>query len=128
MAQDKYTDIYNKVKEALEADRLYLRSDLSLAMLSRIVGTNTVYLSKAINQGFGQSFNTVVNSYRVNHIIGLSKQSSLRVEMIAAKFDFWSRSTFYDVFRQVTGMTPRRYMDMIKREKDESKEIRSLTH
>lgn len=118
MVQDKYTIIYNKVKDTLETDQLYLRSDLSLALLSRIVGTNTVYLSQAINKKFGCSYRTLINRYRVNHLIELARKSDQRVEMIAGKFDFWSRSTFYDVFRQVTGMTPHRYMDKIK---DESK-------
>lgn len=116
MVPDKYSYIYNKVKDALETDNLYLRSDLSLVMLSRVVGTNTVYLSQAINQGFGCSFSMMVNRYRVNHLINEARNSNQRVEMVAAKYDFWSRSTFYYVFRQVTGMTPHRYMDKLKQE------------
>ena len=49
MPKDKYAYIYNKVKVALEQDKLFLRPELSLIYLSRVVGTNTVYLSQAIN-------------------------------------------------------------------------------
>lgn len=128
MVSGKHISIYNKVKSTIEADKLYLRSDISLAMLSRIVGTNTVYLSQAVNEGYGCNFSTMINRYRVNHIIEEASRSSQRIEIVAAKYDFWSRSTFYDAFRQVTGMTPRRYMNKLKIDKDESKEIQSLTN
>lgn len=117
MVQDKYAIIYNKVKDTLESEQLYLRPDLSLVLLSRIIGTNTVYLSKAINRGFGASYTKMINHYRVNHVIDQARRSSQRIEILAGKYEFWSRSTFYDVFRQVTGMTPHKYMDKLKSEK-----------
>lgn len=114
MTKDKYVLIYNKVKECLEQDRLFLRPDLSLRMLSRIVGTNTVYLSKAINEGFGCSFNTMVNSYRVEYVIRQALASGDNLEELSAKLGFWSRSTFYDVFHEYTGLTPKKYMEKVR--------------
>lgn len=114
MAQDKYALIYNKVKECMEKDRLFLRRDLSLKMLSRIVGTNTVYLSRAINEGYGCRLNTVVNRYRLDYLIRKAMRVDETIEELAAQLGFWSRSTFYDVFHDYTGMSPRRYMDQKK--------------
>ena len=111
MTDDKYTDIYNKVKDAFEKERLFLRPDLSLVLLSRIVGTNTVYLSKAINRGFGCSFHTLVNRMRIQYLVRESQKRNISIETIANECAFWSRSTFYDAFRQYTGMTPRKYME-----------------
>lgn len=111
MAQDKYALIYNKVKESMEREQLFLRPDLSLKMLSRVIGTNTVYLSKAINRGYGCSFSIIVNKYRVEYIISEVLKTGGNLEELAIKLGFWSRSTFYEVFRTHTGLTPKKYME-----------------
>ena len=116
MSQNSYANIYNKVKETFEKEHLYLRADLSLNILSRVVGTNTVYLSRAINEGFGCSFNTLVNSYRLEHIIREALHSKDSVEKIAGRYGFWSRSTLYEVFKSKTGLTPHKYIEQRKKE------------
>ena len=110
MPKDKYAYIYNKVKVALEQDKLFLRPDLSLIYLSRVVGTNTVYLSQSINLLAGCNFKTLVNRYRVEHICKEAEETNRDVEDIAHDYSFWSRSTLYDVFKTHTGLTPRQYM------------------
>ena len=115
MTQDKYAYIYNKVKDALETDKLFLRPELSLSLLSRVVGTNTVYLSKAINNGFGCSYSQLINRYRIEYLIKEAQRTGENIAMLAARCRFWSRSTFFDVFRQHTGMTPHRYMENVRR-------------
>jgi len=118
MVQSRYVHIYNKVREAFEHEQLFLQADLSLKSLSRIIGTNTVYLSRAINEGFGCNFTTLINSYRLEYIIKEAVQSEQTVEEISARLGFWSRSTLYDVFRLNTGLSPHKY---IEKKKDESK-------
>lgn len=119
MVEDKYVRIYNKVKHHLEQERVYLDSNLSLATLSRLIGTNTVYLSKAINQGFGCGFKEVVNGYRIEYLMTIAPATkNYNLEEIAKQCGFGSRSTFYEAFRQRMGMTPRKYMEIIKN-KDE---------
>ena len=110
MPKDKYAYIYNKVKVALEQDKLFLRPELSLIYLSRVVGTNTVYLSQSINLLAGCNFKTLVNRYRVEHICKEAEETNRDVEDIAHDYRFWSRSTLYDVFKTYTGLTPRQYM------------------
>ena len=110
MPKDKYAYIYNKVKVALEQDKLFLRPELSLIYLSRVVGTNTVYLSQAINLLAGCNFKTLVNRYRIEHVCQEAEKTNRDVEDIAHDYSFWSRSTLYDVFKTHTGLTPRQYM------------------
>lgn len=111
MLQDKYAHIYNKVKEGMEMEQWFLRADLSLKTLSRVVGTNTVYLSKAINQGFECSYSTLLNQYRLDFLINEAMKSDDSIEDISARYNFWSRSTLYDVFRQFKGVSPSRYIE-----------------
>ena len=90
----------------------------------RVVGTNTVYLSQAINLLAGCNFKTLVNRYRVEHICQEAERTNRDVEDIANDYRFWSRSTFYDAFKTHTGKTPRQYMDA--REKEHGKHDNSV--
>lgn len=114
MTKGKYILIYNKVKQSLEEEGLFLDPGLSLKMLSKVIGTNTVYLSRAINEGYGCSFTAMVNRYRVEYLIKRALRAKESIEDINAKCGFWSRSTFYDVFRELKGMTPKRYIESMK--------------
>lgn len=114
MTQGKYLLICNKVKQSLEDEGLFLDPGLSLKMLSKVIGTNTVYLSRAINEGYGCSFTAMVNRYRVEYLIKRALRTKESIEEINAKCGFWSRSTFYDVFRELKGMTPKRYIESMK--------------
>lgn len=90
----------------------------------QVVGTNTVYLSQAINLLAGCNFKTLVNRYRVEHICQEAERTNRDVEDIANDYRFWSRSTFYDAFKTHTGKTPRQYMDA--REKEHGKHDNSV--
>ena len=90
----------------------------------RVVGTNTVYLSQAINLLAGCNFKTLVNRYRVEHICQEAERTNRDIEDIANDYRFWSRSTFYDAFKTHTGKTPRQYMDA--REKEHGKHDNSV--
>ena len=76
----------------------------------QVVGTNTVYLSQAINLLAGCNFKTLVNRYRIEHVCQEAEKTNRDVEDIAHDYSFWSRSTLYDVFKTHTGLTPRQYM------------------
>ena len=90
----------------------------------RVVGTNTVYLSQAINLLAGCNFKTLVNRYRVEHICQEAERTNRDIEDISNDYRFWSRSTFYDAFKTHTGKTPRQYMDA--REKEHGKHDNSV--
>lgn len=74
-----------------------------------------MYLSKAINNGFGCSYSQLINCYRINYLIEEAQRTGENIALLAARCRFWSRSTFFDVFRQHTGMTPHRYMENVRR-------------
>lgn len=111
MPNSKYVSIYNNVKERLETEHLYLDPKLTLRKLSRIIGTNTVYLSRAINEGYGKTYKEVVNGYRVKYLMQLMRGTENNIEQLALRCGFGSRSTFYSAFMQYTGLSPHRYAE-----------------
>lgn len=84
--------------------------DLSLTELARRLGTNTHYLSRALNDGLGTSFSQFVNRLRVEEA-----KRRLRgdgdILSIALDVGFGSKASFNRVFRAETGTTPSAWRD-----------------
>jgi AraC-like DNA-binding protein len=79
--------------------------DLALADLARRLGTNTQYLSRALNEGLGVSFSAFVNGLRVDEAKRLL-DGTADVLSIALEVGFGSKSSFNRAFQAHAGMTP----------------------
>lgn len=99
---------------SLEEEKCFLDSGMSLSKLSRIVGTNTNYLSKTINIAFGCTFSDLMNHYRVEHVKAQLQKGGTSIEELAGNSGFRSRSNFFEVFRRETGVTPYKYARTFK--------------
>lgn len=73
-----------------------------------IVGTNTTYLSNAINACAGKNFRQLVNDYRINYALYLmTKDEDLSsIRGLHLRCGFSSVSVFYDAFKRRTGSSP----------------------
>lgn len=82
--------------------------DLNLPRLARHLGTNTAYLSRAFNEGLGQSFNDVVNQQRVLAVIAALSSAEPPDDLMALALSvgFNSKTSFNRQFKAATGMTP----------------------
>lgn len=98
--------IYDKVIDCLENKKMFLDPDLSLIKFSKIVGTNTTYLSKTINQHFNCNFRTLVNQYRIRYAQEALKDGSIQFDHLPAGTGFTSKSSFYGWFQKITGTSP----------------------
>ena len=105
--------IFRSVQKILEMNKAFLDTDLTLARLSSMVGTNTTYLSRVINAAYGVNFRTLLCRYRVQFAMRLMASGMIPFPAIARKSGFSSRSVFYASFRRETGMTPYRYMRQV---------------
>ena len=61
----KWKNLFQNLQFLLDKQRVYLNAQLSLSGLSKMLFTNTTYLSKVINIYFGCNFKTLVNRYRI---------------------------------------------------------------
>jgi AraC-like DNA-binding protein len=98
-----------QIHRLMEADRLYLDPELSLAQLARHLNTNVSVLSAVINRAFGKNFNDFVNEYRVRAVqqkLQSAEDSHLSLLGIGLDCGFNSKSTFNRAFRKVTGVAP----------------------
>jgi AraC-like DNA-binding protein len=84
--------------------------NLTLPLLARHLATNTTYLSRALNQGLGQSFNEFVNRLRVEAVAAELQAGSTR-DLVQIGFDagFNSKASFQRAFRLYMDTTPSEY-------------------
>lgn len=105
--------LYLRMKQAIEEDQLYLDPDLSLRSLADKLSTNTKYLSQVVNHNARCNFQQFINQYRIAAVKEKIKDqhyNNLTLFGIARKCGFKNKSTFYKVFKEVTGVTPRKYL------------------
>ncbi len=97
---------------AMDRDRPWQNSDLTLADLARRLSTTPHKLSEVLNSQLEQSFYDFVNGYRVRYVqrrIESEDARNLKILSLALDAGFASKSTFNDVFKKHTGKTPSDY-------------------
>ncbi len=96
--------------------RPYLEPELNLASLAAMSGFPAAQVSAAINHYFGQNFRNWVNSYRVEEVKKrLADPANAHLNMTGIAFDcgFNSEASFYRIFRQFTGQSPKPYLQSL---------------
>ncbi len=111
-------ELYKKLKILFDQKKIYKNQDLSLQKLAQMLESNTTYISSIINGRFGMSFKTLLNKYRIGEarkLLVTDDFANYSVEGIAHEVGYQSRSTFYQEFRQNTGVTPKDYIEGYRR-------------
>ena len=91
----------------MDKQKPYLNSDLKVADVARLLGTNSAYISNCINSQKGCSFNQYINAYRIEHAKELFKQSpDKKVAEIWPASGFSTETSFFRTFKALTGLTP----------------------
>ena len=103
------------LKERCEATRLYLENDLTLQMLAQAMGTNRSYLSQYFSRQ-GVTYNTYINSLRINHFISRCRELSaagqdIPIQQLALESGFGSYRTFSRAFLLRTGQSVTAWMN-----------------
>ncbi|MHA7112207.1 helix-turn-helix domain-containing protein [Sunxiuqinia elliptica] len=98
--------------EQFNQRQLYLEKDLTLQKLSDELGIAKYKITSIIKNAGYKNFYDFVNRHRINHSIKLLEElpSSYSLESVGVDSGFKGRSTFYRVFKEVTGETPSNFV------------------
>lgn len=110
---DGNSDKFSIIKQEMEVNKHYLIPDLSLPELAEKTKFLRNELSEVINNQSGNSFYHFVNEYRISHFKQLLQNIDLKGTTIldlAYESGFNSKSAFYNAFKRVTGLTPKKYL------------------
>lgn len=105
--------LYFRLKSLMETEKPHLDPNLTLKSIADRLSTNTKYLSQVVNHHLGANFQNFLNGYRVAEAkekIASGEFNNLTLFGIALQCGFKNKSTFYKVFKEVTGQTPREYL------------------
>ncbi len=106
-----------KVLSYMDEKRPYLNDALTLTELARQIGMTRNQLSLVINAGVGESFYTFINKYRVEEakrLIANPQNASFTILALAFEAGFPSKSSFHNIFKKSTGLTPTEYRHNLK--------------
>lgn len=111
--------LFYRLKSMVEKEELYMDPNLSLKTVADKLMTNTKYLSQVVNHQSGKNFQNFINEYRIESVKEKIKDKAyvnLTLYGIARQCGFKNKSTFYKVFKEITGQTPREFLMCQKQE------------
>ena len=103
-------DLSQRIDATMREESLFLRRNLKVVDLARLLGTNRNYIYLAINGEMGQSFSEYVNRMRVDYARQLmTTHPGMNMTDIAEQSGFSSATSFYRNFKLYTGLSPKEY-------------------
>ncbi len=111
-ADEQTETVYRtKLEDWLATDKPYLNPDFQLTDLRQVLPLNRSYLSRFINSEYGCSFYQWVNRQRIEEAKRLmTEQPELKIQDVAERCGFSSRSVFTQVFSREIGVTPSKWI------------------
>jgi len=109
----RYGDHLRRFKSFVEANRLYLDPGVTIAAICETLDIPVHQMSKALNSVERKNFYLMMNEYRVEFAKELLvREADKSILAIALESGFNSKSPFNDIFKKLTGCTPREYRQM----------------
>jgi len=105
-------DIKGRILNAMEKDEVFLNDKLTVYEFSKVVNSNSKYVSSILNSEFKQNFATFVNSYRIEKskkVLKSEISKNYTIEAISEMVGFKSKSAFNNAFKSFVGKTPSAY-------------------
>lgn len=104
--------------ENFENKEMFLKKELTLSNLSKILNTNTAYLSEVINIYKGKNLTAYLNDLRINYVLDKllteKKFRSYKLNAIAEELGYNNVQAFSSAFKKKTGTTPAAYIKEIE--------------
>ncbi len=117
MSDGQMKEICDTASRYMEESKAYLRPDISLALFAKEVNIPQRSLSRAINGLMGCNFFEFVNRMRIEEAkrrLRAFNTSDYSIDSIYTECGFRSRSTFYMVFKKITGKTPAAWLEEVE--------------
>lgn len=112
-SEDTVEQTRQKITTALQDHKIYRDATLSLVKLADEIQVPVALVSCTINTTMKMNFRNLVNSYRVEEMKARLHDPNLKhlsILGLALDCGFNSEASFYRIFKNVTGMTPKEFM------------------
>lgn len=109
---DRLQQLFFDINALVDSLKLYTNPTLTLSELAKQLNTNETYISQAINQYAHKNFNAFINQFRIEEAqrLMIVSRGEAVLDQLIEDCGFNSKSTFYRLFKQQTGLTPSQYL------------------
>lgn len=114
LSEERLERTARKLVGALNTDKLYADSTLSLRKLSDVTGVTKNHISETLSQQLGMNFFDFVNKHRAEEAKRLLSETELSILDIGLEVGFNSRSTFNSAFKKHVGSPPSVYRNSVR--------------
>lgn len=120
LAEEEAERILSALEQCMLTQKLYARPDVTIECLAEAVQSNRHHLSQVLNERLQQSYYDYINQWRIEAAKNMLQSEAYANHKIAAigyEAGFNSLSSFNDVFKKRTGLTPSQYKKQASEEK-----------
>lgn len=118
ITEDDSADLFLKLTEKIKEDKLFLQKDVTIRSLSRQLKINEKEFSKLIKIHTQKNFYHYINQFRLDEfkeLLKTEKADQLSLLGLSEEAGFYSKSTFYSVFKTCENMTPKQFKDQLNK-------------
>lgn len=101
-----------KLKILMQTEKPFLHADFSLPALAQKLNVSVHHLSQILNEQLHQNFFEYVATYRITEaqeLLRLPEMAHLKIDEIAERVGYSSKSSFNTTFKKIVGRTPSEY-------------------
>lgn len=119
LTDDSKSLIQEKIEAYMQKEKPYLNFEMNMEMLSNAIKVPKYQITEVLNTQMGKNFFQFVNEYRVAAVKQMleNPDNPYSIESIGYECGFSSKSSFYTVFKNLTGKTPNAYRNAVKENK-----------
>lgn len=112
LTADIQDNTLTKLVELMEKEKPFLDSTFSLPNLAKMLSVSPHHLSQILNESLGQSFFDFAAEYRIKEarvLLSSDQNNHLKIEEIAERVGYNSKSAFNTSFKKIVGVTPSQF-------------------
>jgi AraC-like DNA-binding protein len=106
---EKHFEYENLILKAIQKNKIYLDKELSLNKFAANIDLPSHVVSDIIRSRYQKNFNQFINDFRITEAKELlvnSNNANFTIDAISEMSGFKSRSSFYNSFKNATGVSP----------------------
>ena len=118
LSDELQEELLERIYSVMEDVSVVCDPELTVEKLADLVQSNRAYVSHVINDASKKNFRAFLNEYRIREAQRLISEvdfSKYTLEAIVHKTGFKSRSTFNSVFKEITGVNPKFYLESVQK-------------
>lgn len=103
------TQLLENINKLMDDPNIFCNMNFNLEKLSKMVNSNTNYVSAVINNTYNYNFRTFLNNHRIKEAQKRLKDpvwKKYTINAIAESLGYKSPNTFITLFKKITGITP----------------------